>query len=107
MANSSPDILISGSGIAGPCLAFWLAKFIPSCQITILERFPAPRLGGQAIDLRSACVPIVREMGLLEKVKEMHTTEEGVQFVYADGKTKATFPASGNVEKQSSKYLKT
>lgn len=40
-------------------------------------------------------------MGLLELVRDKTTTEEGVQFVYADGKTKATFPASGNVEAQS------
>jgi hypothetical protein len=42
-------------------------------------------------------------MGLLEKVKEKTTTEVGMQFVYADGVTKATFPVTGNVEQQSSK----
>lgn len=97
------NILISGAGIAGPTLAFWLNKFLPSCHVTILERSPSPRFGGQAIDLRSAAVPIVDRMGLLGKVKEHTTTEEGMEFVYADGKTKATFPASGNVEQQSSR----
>jgi hypothetical protein len=52
--------------------------------------------------LRSASVPIVDRMGLLPKVKEMTTTEAGIDFIYADGKTKATFPASGNDEQQSS-----
>ena len=103
MATSSPplNILISGSGIAGPCLAFWLYKLIPECTITILERSPVPRLGGQAVDLRSASVPIVDKMGLLDAVRDKTTTEEGLQFVYADGKTKATFLASGNAEAQS------
>jgi 2-polyprenyl-6-methoxyphenol hydroxylase-like FAD-dependent oxidoreductase len=105
MSTPPLDILISGTGIAGPCLAFWLVKFIPTCRITILERFPAPRLGGQAIDLRSSSVPIVRKMGLMEKVKDKHTTETGIQFVYADGVTKATFDATGNEENQSSKYM--
>jgi len=95
------NILISGSGIAGPCLAYWLHRLIPSCSITILERSPVPRHGGQAVDLRSASVPIVDKMNLLEKVRAKSTTEAGVQFVYANGKTKATFPASGNVEQQS------
>jgi 2-polyprenyl-6-methoxyphenol hydroxylase-like FAD-dependent oxidoreductase len=104
MSTPPLNILISGSGIAGPCLAFWLVKFIPTCRITILERFAEPRLGGQAVDLRSSSVPIVRKMGLLEKVKEKHTTEAGMQFVYADGETKATFAATGNEEQQSSKY---
>jgi hypothetical protein len=40
-------------------------------------------------------------MGLLSAVRDKTTTEEGVQFVYLDGKTKATFAASGNVEAQS------
>lgn len=104
MDTSGPlDVLISGSGIAGPCVAFWLHKFLPSSRITILERSPTPRLGGQAIDLRSAAVPIVDRMGLLGKVKDKTTTEQGMEFIYADGKTKATFPVSGNVEQQSSK----
>ncbi|KZM20630.1 oxidoreductase [Ascochyta rabiei] len=100
-SKSPLNILISGSGIAGPCLAFWLQKLIPTCTITILERSPVPRHGGQAVDLRSASVPIVSKMGLLDAVRDKATTEEGVQFVHADGKTKATFAASGNVEAQS------
>lgn len=95
------NILISGSGIAGPCLAFWLHKLIPNCHITILERSPTPRHGGQAVDLRSFSVPIVSRMGLLDSVRSKTTTEEGVQFVYLDGVTRATFPASGNIESQS------
>jgi 2-polyprenyl-6-methoxyphenol hydroxylase-like FAD-dependent oxidoreductase len=100
------DVLIVGSGIAGPCFAFWLHKFMPSSKITILERAPEPRLGGQAVDLRSAAVPIVQRMGLLQAVKEKTTTEVGMDFVYADGKTKATFPASGNAEQQSCELCK-
>ena len=95
------NILISGSGIAGPCLAFWLHKLIPTCLITILERSPTPRHGGQAVDLRSFSVPIVSRMGLLDQVRSKTTTEEGLQFVYADGITRATFLASGNIEAQS------
>jgi len=105
MTDQSPKlkVLVSGSGIAGPCFAFWLHKLLPSSDITILERAPEPRLGGQAVDIRSAAVPIVERMGLLEKIKEKTTTEVGIEFLYADGKTKATFPATGNAEQQSSK----
>jgi 2-polyprenyl-6-methoxyphenol hydroxylase-like FAD-dependent oxidoreductase len=102
--QSTPlDVLIIGSGIAGPCLAFWLHKLLPSSTITILERAPEPRLGGQAVDIRSAALPIVERMGLLQAIKDKTTTEEGVDFVYTDGKTKASFPASGDSEAQSSK----
>ncbi|KAH8706132.1 hypothetical protein GQ44DRAFT_716323 [Phaeosphaeriaceae sp. PMI808] len=100
--QSSPlNVLIVGSGIAGPCFAFWLHRFLPSTKITILERAPEPRFGGQAVDLRLASVPIVERMGLLPTVKEKTTTEMGMEFVYADGKTKASFPATGNPEQQS------
>jgi 2-polyprenyl-6-methoxyphenol hydroxylase-like FAD-dependent oxidoreductase len=96
-------VLIVGSGIAGPSLAFWLHTFLPSSSITILERAPEPRLGGQAVDLRSAAIPIVERMGLLQAVKDKTTTEAGMEFVYADGKGKARFPTTGNTEQQSSK----
>jgi 2-polyprenyl-6-methoxyphenol hydroxylase-like FAD-dependent oxidoreductase len=96
------DVLVSGSGVAGPALAFWLYKLVPGANITILERSPVPRFGGQAVDLRGPSVRVVERMGLLQTVKDKHTSEEGMQFVYADGKTKATFPVSGNEESQSS-----
>lgn len=101
---SKLNVLVSGSGIAGPCFAFWLHKFLPSATITVLERAPEPRFGGQAVDLRAASVSIVERMGLLSTVKDKTTTEEGMDFVYANGKTKATFPASGDAEQQSSEY---
>lgn len=100
-ATSPLNILINGSGIAGPVTAYWLHRFMPTCQITILERAPEPRLGGQAVDLRSSCLPIVRKMGVLEKVKEKTTTEVGMQFVYRDGQRRATFEATGEEERQS------
>ncbi|KAI4955077.1 hypothetical protein J4E91_000933 [Alternaria rosae] len=95
------NILISGSGIAGPVTAYWLHRFMPTCQITIVERSPEPRLGGQAVDLRSSALPIVKKMGILEKVKEKTTTEVGMQFVYRDGERRATFEATGEEERQS------
>jgi 2-polyprenyl-6-methoxyphenol hydroxylase-like FAD-dependent oxidoreductase len=101
----SLKVLVSGAGIAGPCFAFWLHKLLPSSQITILERAPEPRLGGQAVDIRSAAVPIVERMGILPQIKKKTTTEVGIEFIYADGKTRATFAATGNDEEQSSRFV--
>jgi len=95
------EVLIVGSGIGGPCFAWWLYKLLPNVHITIVERSPEPRLGGQAVDLRSAAITIVDRMGLLQAVKDKHTTEAGVDFIYKDGKTKATFEASGDQDHQS------
>jgi len=104
MADESENlkVLIVGSGIAGPAMAYWMHTLLPKSHVTILERAPELRLGGQAVDIRSAALPIVEKMGLLQKVKDKTTTEVGMEFVYADGKSKAAFPATGNDEQQSS-----
>ena len=42
--------------IAGPCLAYWLAKTRLDISITIIEQSPSPRVTGQAIDIRGPAV---------------------------------------------------
>lgn len=94
-------ILISGCGIAGPCLAWWLQKAQLSVHITVVERAPSPRTSGQAVDIRDAAVDIIKAMNLEELIKSKTTTEEGVDFVYGDGVTKARFPSSRDSSNQS------
>jgi 2-polyprenyl-6-methoxyphenol hydroxylase-like FAD-dependent oxidoreductase len=55
-------VLISGAGIAGPTLAFWLRKagFTP----TLVERTPALRAGGYVIDFWGLGYDIAERMGL-------------------------------------------
>ena len=43
-------VLITGAGIAGNALAFWLSKLGHS--VTVIERFPSLRASGLQIDLR-------------------------------------------------------
>jgi hypothetical protein len=50
-------VLISGAGIAGPALAFWLGR--TDFDVTVVERAPALREGGQAVDFRG---PVHREV---------------------------------------------
>jgi hypothetical protein len=54
-------VLISGAGIAGPTLAFWLkaAGFEP----TLIERAPALRTGGYVIDFWGLGYDIAERMG--------------------------------------------
>lgn len=54
-------ILINGAGVAGPALAtMLLSSSSPSYQITIVERAPDLRTGGQQIDLRAQAIPILK-----------------------------------------------
>ncbi|KAF4473358.1 salicylate 1-monooxygenase [Fusarium agapanthi] len=77
-------VLVSGASIAGPATAYWLAK--AGAKVTVIERFPALRTGGQAVDIRTAGVSVMRKMGGLEAaVRAKSTQEEGISFVRQDG----------------------
>ncbi|KAH7396763.1 hypothetical protein DE146DRAFT_657689 [Phaeosphaeria sp. MPI-PUGE-AT-0046c] len=83
-------VLISGAGIAGPTLAWFLAK--TGAQITILEKSKALFPHGQNVDIQGSAVEIIRRMGLLDEVRRRNTTEKGTQFVGPDGLPFASFP---------------
>ncbi|KAM0800251.1 hypothetical protein BDR22DRAFT_806391 [Usnea florida] len=88
-------VLISGAGIAGPCLAFWLARTRLNMHTTIIERSPLPRVTGQSIDVRGRAIDIIKRMRLEEAVRARSTTEEGTRFVDARGKVFAEFIGDG------------
>ncbi|AXB47043.1 FAD-dependent monooxygenase [Amycolatopsis albispora] len=85
------NVLISGASVAGPALAHWLRRhgFAP----TVVERAPAPRPGGQAIDLRGAARTVVERMGLLDAVRAAHTGVRGMANVDSAGRRVVEFPA--------------
>ncbi|WP_181774613.1 FAD-dependent monooxygenase [Amycolatopsis pittospori] len=78
-------VLISGAGIAGTTLAYWLRRhgFAP----TVVERAPEPRSGGHAVDIRGTALGVVDRMGLLGRVRELSTDMRGMSFVNGAGKT--------------------
>src|ERR1700689_3237672 len=85
------DILISGASIAGPALAYWLRSqgFNP----TVVERAPAPRPGGQAVDLRGAGRTGVQRMGVLDRIREPSLGQRGLAVVSPKGRLGARMPA--------------
>jgi 2-polyprenyl-6-methoxyphenol hydroxylase-like FAD-dependent oxidoreductase len=78
LANS--DVLISGAGVAGPTLAYWLARY--GFTPTVIERTPALRagLGGHAVDLFGPAVDVVEWMGILPKVQAARTRTDLLVF---------------------------
>ena len=78
-------ILISGASVAGPVLAYWLAKY--GFRPTVVERAPALRkAGGHAVDLFRPAMDIVERMGVLDRIEARRTntdtltlTREGVE----------------------------
>ncbi|KAF2157892.1 FAD/NAD(P)-binding domain-containing protein [Myriangium duriaei CBS 260.36] len=93
------SILISGVGIAGPVLAYWLHR--AGHKVTILERDASLRSSGQSIDLRGVAVDIIKLMSIEPAVRAKTTSEAGLAFVDATDKIRALFPSRPNDEGQS------
>jgi len=72
-------VLISGASVAGPALAHWLHRF--GFTVTVVERSPGLRPGGQAVDLRGVAKDVVRRMGLDEAVRAARTQTLGMSVV--------------------------
>ncbi|GAA2035879.1 FAD-dependent monooxygenase [Catenulispora yoronensis] len=93
------NILISGAGIAGPTLAYWLRR--QGCRVTVVERSGFLRDSGGAVDFRGEQVKLLKAMGILGAVKA-HETAMGAEVVVdAEGRELVAFPAalfSGEVE---------
>ena len=85
------DILISGSSIAGPALAYWLRTY--GFNPTVVERAPAPRPGGQAVDLRGAGRTVVERMGLMGGVREVRLDQRGIAYVDDAGRIRGRLSA--------------
>jgi 2-polyprenyl-6-methoxyphenol hydroxylase-like FAD-dependent oxidoreductase len=82
-------ILVTGASVAGNALAWWLAR--RGFDVTVVERHPEFRDGGQNIDVRGAGREVLIRMALEKAVADCGTGETGVRFVDADDKTVAQF----------------
>ncbi|MZE80098.1 FAD-dependent monooxygenase [Streptomyces xinghaiensis] len=76
-------VLISGAGIAGPALAYWLHR--AGCAVTVVEKAGAPRHGGYPIDIRGTATEVVRRMGILPRLRDAHIDSRRFTFLDADG----------------------
>ncbi|WP_170323858.1 FAD-dependent monooxygenase [Cryptosporangium phraense] len=88
---SNARVLVAGASIAGPALAHWLRR--RGADVTVVERAPELRPGGQAVDARGVAREVVRRMGLDEAVRAARTDTAGAYIVDADGQVLETFRA--------------
>lgn len=82
-------VLISGAGIAGPTLAYWLHQF--GLKPTIVERAPTLRTGGYVIDFWGVGFDVAERMGILPDIRREGYTVREVRVVGRDGKRVAGF----------------
>ena len=85
-------VLISGGGIAGNALAFWLSKLGHS--VTVIERFTDLRATGLQVDLRGHGIEVMKRMGLEQAFRSKSAPEQGLQVVDNSSRQRAYFPAN-------------
>ena len=81
------SILVTGASVAGPTLAYWLAR--QGMAVTVVERAPEFRDGGQTIDVRGAGKVVAQRMGLESAIRARSTHEDGIRFVDEQDRTRA------------------
>ena len=84
-------VLVAGASIAGPALAHWLHRW--GAEVTVVERAPELRPGGQAVDARGVTKEVIRRMGLDPAVRKACTETIGAHSVDVDGNVLETFRA--------------
>ncbi|MGW4212060.1 FAD-dependent monooxygenase [Lentzea sp. NPDC004789] len=88
---SGGRVLVTGASIAGPALAHWLRR--RGAEVTVVERAPELRPGGQAVDARGVTKEVIRRMGLDAAVRAACTQTAGAHTVDVDGNVLETFSA--------------
>jgi 2-polyprenyl-6-methoxyphenol hydroxylase-like FAD-dependent oxidoreductase len=88
---SGIKVLVAGASIAGPALAHWLRR--RGAEVTVVERAPELRPGGQAVDARGVAKEVIRRMGLDAAVRAACTDTVGAFKVDVDGNVLETFRA--------------
>src|SRR5579862_6772809 len=100
---SGRTVLISGAGIAGPTLAYWLKR--AGFEPTLLERAPALRSGGYVIDFWGLGYDIAESMGLTLDILRAGYRIREMRIVNAHGKRIAGFDVKVFVEITGGRYV--
>jgi 2-polyprenyl-6-methoxyphenol hydroxylase-like FAD-dependent oxidoreductase len=96
-------ILISGAGVAGPTLAYWLNRY--GFEVSIVEKAPAFRSGGYIIDFWGTGFDVAERMDLLPELSAKGYRLEEVRVVDRNGKRVAGFGASAFARATRGRYL--
>jgi 2-polyprenyl-6-methoxyphenol hydroxylase-like FAD-dependent oxidoreductase len=92
VAMKTSSVLISGIGVAGPAVAYWLSRFgfVP----TLVERAPRLREGGYAVDFWGAGYDLADKMGALPEILAAGYQIEEARVVGRDGRRITGIPAA-------------
>jgi 2-polyprenyl-6-methoxyphenol hydroxylase-like FAD-dependent oxidoreductase len=97
------NVLISGVGIAGPTLAFWLRKY--GFAPTLVESAPALRTSGYVVDFWGLGYDIAEKMGLLPEVARIGYHVQEVRIVDDRGRRLSGFAVRVFRELTNGRYI--
>ncbi|MEU4248794.1 FAD-dependent monooxygenase [Amycolatopsis sp. NPDC026612] len=83
-------VLISGAGVAGPTLAYWLAR--AGFRPTVVERAGGLRSSGSPVDVRGPAGRVAERMGITAKLREASTSATSLNFVDDAGRRTGRIP---------------
>ncbi|ACU75132.1 monooxygenase FAD-binding [Catenulispora acidiphila DSM 44928] len=93
-------VLISGAGIGGPALAGWLGR--NGFEVTVVEKAPGIRPGGQAVDFKGRTHrEVLTRMGVLDEIHARQTSKTDWRLIDETERVKAVIPGEflgGDVE---------
>lgn len=84
-------VLVSGAGIAGPTLAYWLTQY--GISATIVEKAPKLRSGGYIIDFWGLGFDVADRMGLVPEIRRKGYVVREVRVDNRAGRKVAGFSA--------------
>jgi 2-polyprenyl-6-methoxyphenol hydroxylase-like FAD-dependent oxidoreductase len=96
-------VLISGAGIAGPTLAYWLAHY--GFKPTIIETAPRLRTGGYVIDFWGAGYDVADRLGLLPEIHSKGYKVRELRVVGRNGNRVAGFPVDAFFRMAHGRYI--
>lgn len=87
-------VLISGAGVAGPTLAYWLAR--AGFRPTVVERAAGLRSSGSPVDVRGPAAAVADRMGITAKLRDASTAVTSLKFVDDAGRRTGRVAMSGD-----------
>src|SRR5436190_419491 len=87
---SHRDVLILGAGVAGPTLAYWLARH--GMHPVVVEKAATLRSSGNPVDVKGPAVHVAEKMGVLPQLRAAATAVTGVTLLDLDGRPMARLP---------------
>jgi 2-polyprenyl-6-methoxyphenol hydroxylase-like FAD-dependent oxidoreductase len=91
-APKPPSVLVSGAGIAGPVLAYWLSR--SGWDVMVVERASSVRGGGYPVDIRGAALEVARRMSIDSRLRDLHVDTQRITFVDGRGRISRSLDAA-------------